>query len=103
MPKVKIRISREAHYDFEEIGEYTKDMFGRVQATTYLKKLDDTIALLETNPRLGRDMLEVRDTLRAMDSEQHVIYYSFDDDRITVLRILHKARNIPPLLNDMIQ
>ena len=54
------RLTKIAQQDFDGIGAYTLERWGRDQAVRYLTQLDDTFTRLADDPALGRDRSSIR-------------------------------------------
>ncbi|MGF1573264.1 MAG: type II toxin-antitoxin system RelE/ParE family toxin [Sumerlaeia bacterium] len=58
-------------------------------ATNYLQKILETFLLLSENPEIGRKRIEIRFDLRSFPCQTHVIFYTFQQNRLVILRVLH--------------
>ncbi len=91
-------LSPEADQDLEEIFDYTEREFGIDQAIEYLSGFDDIFAKLLHNPELGKEREEIREGLRSLMKEKHVIFYRILGNRIRIVRILHASRDLRTFL-----
>jgi toxin ParE1/3/4 len=115
MPR-NIVFSPEADSDIVEVLEWSLENFGIAAADRYQNLLETAFKDIAEDPeRLGvKDRAEVlpelrswhlrmsRDRVSFAGSEKvmrprHVIYFRFDDDAVTVSRILHEVRD--PMLH----
>lgn len=88
---MKLKISKAASQDMENIYLYGFLTFGESQADIYMGALSDRFGLLCSNPEIGRLDARVNPAVRRFDFESHVIFYDAEDDHILVVRILHKS------------
>lgn len=88
---MKYKLSSAAARDLEEIYLYGYMKFGEAQADLYAATLEDRIALLCANPRIGRIDARVNPAVRRFECERHVIFYDLLEDHILIVRILHGA------------
>ncbi len=97
MPR-RIRISPRARLDLDEIWEFIAS--DSVAAADRVKEeLQQSIRNLGLFPGKGHVRSDVRDqTLRFWSVYSYMIAYCYDDEFITVVRIVHGQRNMGPLL-----
>ncbi len=91
-------LSPEADQDLEEIFDYTERAFGFNQAVEYLSGFDGVFTKLVNNPKLGKEREEIREGLRSLLKEKHVVFYRILDNRIRIVRILHGSRDLRTFL-----
>ena len=87
-------LSQAADNDLDEIYDYTTKQFGVDQAIKYLSGFEVVFESLCSNPKLGRERIELKKGLRSISSESHTIFYRILKDRIRIVRILHGSRDI---------
>ncbi len=87
-------LSLEADQDLEEIFDYTYVEFGVDQALKYVSSFDDVFQSIVQNPEIGRERNEIRENLRSISKEKHLIFYRVLDDRIRIVRILHGSKDL---------
>jgi toxin ParE1/3/4 len=87
----KMRFTRRAEADLDEISEYTRQNWSVVQERTYLAEIESCCIRLAASPLLGRACDEVRPGLRRMEQGRHVIFYRPEDAGILVVRVLHQS------------
>ena len=68
-------------------------MWGEERAARYLTKVDRAIDGLSDNPKIGAAHDGLREGIRSLPVEQHVIYYAIGPDEILVGRILHARQD----------
>lgn len=94
-PDFEVVLSHEALDDLSSIQQYTYEMFGENQLHQYEKMLMNTFQLMQENPEIGRiHHKRFDDSLRAIVSGQHTIFYRIKTNTIRVVRILHQRMDI---------
>jgi len=97
---VTYELSIEADKDLEDIFDYTHDEFGSAQAVKYVSSFEDLFKMICRNPLVGRNRNEIREELRSISKESHVVFYRLLDHRIRVVRILHGSRDLPGFFDE---
>ena len=85
-----LRLSRRAGDDLRGIYRYTFQEFGEAKAEAYVALLQDRLALIADNPRLGQAVDHIRNGYRRFEAGSHAIYYQESGDVVLVQRFLHK-------------
>lgn len=88
-------ITRQADKDIEEIFRYTLKEYGKKQAVKYLSALKSLFIKLCKTPEIGRLRDELREGLRSITNDQHIIFYSINENKILIVRVLHGNRDLP--------
>lgn len=88
-----LKLRAEAVADLREIGRYGAAEHGLDAAAAYLQRIDDAMDMLKKFPQIGMACDELRDGLRSLPVRQHHIFYRYADGHISVVRVLHKARD----------
>jgi toxin ParE1/3/4 len=88
-------LSVEAEQDIDSIFDYTEEKYGFVQAVKYVADFDNTFERLIQFPSLGRERPEIRQELRSINKDEHVVFYRILDDRIRIVRILYRQQDLP--------
>ncbi|MCP5432875.1 MAG: type II toxin-antitoxin system RelE/ParE family toxin [Alphaproteobacteria bacterium] len=70
-------------------------------AKAYTDRIFTAAMRLERHPHSGRARDEVGEGLRSIRSRSHVIFYFVAEDEIHVLRIVHAARDIRRLADEI--
>ena len=83
----------EAVADLREIGRYGAGEHGPEVAAAYLQRIDDAMEMLKKFPQIGMPRDELRIGLRCLPVRQHHIFYRYAEGHISVVRVLHKARD----------
>ena len=87
-------LSAEADQDLEDVFEYGLKEFGLDQAVEYVASFDALFELISQNPELGRTRNEIKEGLRSLVKESHVVFYRVTDSQIRIVRILHGSRDL---------
>ncbi len=95
----KAILSEAADADLEDIFDYTLKEFGLDQAVSYVSNFDDTFETISENPEIGRERREIRENLRSLAKDKHVIFYRILNDHVRIVRILHGACDLPKFLD----
>ncbi len=91
-------LSLEAEKDLEDIFDYSVDKFGVDLAVFYVGGFEDTFEHLCRNPKSGKERTEIRDGLRSIVKESHVVFYRILKSKIRIVRILHLSRDVTKFL-----
>jgi toxin ParE1/3/4 len=83
--------SKLAKIDMFKIGDYTREVWGEIQADRYLDQLEDCCERLMINPKMGRASDIVQPGLRRFEQGRHVIFYQQLEERVLIYRILHQS------------
>jgi toxin ParE1/3/4 len=86
--------SPEALDDRERIWDYYVGIAGRQTAENVVRKIGETIALIEEHPFAGRARNEVRAGLRSFAAAPHVVFYRVIDDTPQIVRVLDGRQDI---------
>ena len=90
-------LARKAETDFDEIWHYIA-MHNFDAADRLLETLRKTFRLLGNNPSLGEIFDSRRPFLRRFIHENYVVYYDATTGPITIVRLLHGARDTTGLI-----
>ena len=95
----------EARLDLLEQATYLAENASLEVADRFLEAAEKTVEKLAEMPRVGRIWgglrSETRSNIRVWSVEGFpniLIFYRLDDSRVSVVRVLHSARDLPPLL-----
>ena len=86
------QISPRADADLQQIRAYIAQ-FDRVAAAKQVRRLRLLIQMLTRQPLIGEIRDDVRPGLRSFPCGNYVIYYEPTQPRISILRVLHGARD----------
>lgn len=95
----KIILSKAADADLEDIFDYTFDEFGVDQAVSYVSGFDEAFDMISKNPEIGRERKEIREEVRSLVKDKHIIFYRSLSDHVRIMRILHGSRDLPRFLD----
>ena len=82
------QLTNSAENAIDKIYEYSILTFGLEQARAYVQGLHQCCSTLADNPRLGRDVSEMKTGYRRHQYERHSMYYKMTKTGILVTRIL---------------
>ena len=88
-----------ASADIAEIWDYIAED-SIAQADAWVDRLDDTLRLLATQPRMGRAREELAAGIRSYPFGRYVVFYLPLDDGVEVARVLHSGRVAEATLTD---
>ena len=90
---MRFKIKAEALADLEEIYAYSLAEHDLDHAETYLAKLREQFDRLIEFPRLAPVASGLKQPLRVWKYGRHHIYYAEGKETLTIVRILHHARD----------
>ncbi len=79
-----------AEEDLISIWCYTFEKWGVELADDYLDQLNEGIAMLAENPRIGTNIDQLRQGYRRYHIKHHMVYYRINPGQIEIVRILHE-------------
>ena len=91
---MKVRIRARARQDIDAILEHSVAEHGEARAETYLRAIDAALARLTAYPELGLARPSLEPMMRSFPVGEHHIFYLLLPDRISVVRVLHKAMDV---------
>lgn len=77
--------------DIDAVLERSVVDFGPLQTGRYFTSLKRCLELLGANPMMGNSADDVRPGYRRFTHRSHVIFYRETDDRVLVVRVLHRS------------
>ena len=84
---------KEAEADLDEMEFWLTENWGPLAAANIIEAVLERIAALAEMPLAGAPRPEFGDAVRFVTSGRYVIYYEVVGEQLTILRILHSARN----------
>ena len=90
------RLSPAARSDLDDIWFYIAQDDPEV-ADKFIRAIVSRFPKLAAMPELGRRREELLPRLRSLVVGQHVIFYRPMESGIEIVRVLHGARDLPPL------
>lgn len=91
---MKVRLRARARRDLREILDHSVVQHGEEVADAYLRDIDAALTRLSTYPELGTPRADLGPDLRSLPVREHRIFYIVYPDRVSVLRVLHKAMDV---------
>jgi toxin ParE1/3/4 len=87
----KVRYTRRAEADLDDIAAYTVATWSVAQAARYLARLEAAAEALGDNPMLGR-VYALRPRYSRFEEGSHVMFFRRDDaGNVLIVRIMHEA------------
>ena len=93
---MRLRISREAALDLENIWTYSREQWSVEQANRYYRFLFEKIDLILQNPFAGLDYSHIKPGYRKVSVKSHSIFYRVAEEQnsLEVIRILHQKMDV---------
>ena len=92
---MRIKISREAQKDLNNIWVYTNNKWSKKQADRYFELLSEEIKFISNNYPVGESISEIRENYRFTKVKSHLIFYRKGiEDEIEIVRILHQRMDV---------
>lgn len=89
----RVSLSAAAQADLRSILQYTLERQGAEQRRIVRERFAQVMRDLAAFPNLGRSRDDILPGLRNFPIMSHIIFYSFEDGMIRVVRILHEKVN----------
>jgi toxin ParE1/3/4 len=96
----RVRLTRTARRDLDEIRRFTSERWGRAQWLRYVATLSDALLRIAREPLSGTKRDSLFEGLRSVSVEKHLIFYRPTEHargQIVVVRIIHQSRNLDAL------
>lgn len=94
MSRKLYKVSQQANTDLIEIANYTKQNWGVTRKNEYLRAIQDLFERLSNYPNIGRQRKDLSQNLRSISIQEHIVYYIHDKNGLTVVRVLHRRRDV---------
>ena len=94
---MRLLITRLAEQDLEEIGDHIAQDNPQ-RAVSFVLELQTQCQKICINPFGYRLRSDLSDGLRSCAHGNYVIFFESSDDQVTIIRVLHGARDLPELL-----
>lgn len=88
--KQRVRRSSHAKLDLIQIWLFIAQD-NQSAADRLLKEINKQVHMLVRTPRMGRDRDDIRHRLHSFPVEKYVIFFTIEDNGITIVRVLHAA------------
>lgn len=95
---MRIEYRASARTDLNAIAIYTKQEWGPAKARHYLRQLRVVASSLSEFPNRFPSHNSRRGQFRKVASGEHFIFYVVCEDRIEIVRVLHKGMNVDQIL-----
>lgn len=92
--KPSLALRAVAERDLRQIAEYSLATHGKTAKDEYIGDLRRALDRLIEFPEIGAIRDDLNGTPRCLPCREHLIFYSYADGHISVLRILHKAMDV---------
>lgn len=93
---MNVRFHKRALFDLQSIHDWIAEDSPRV-ADNVILRIDQSISLLESFPRIGRTgLVEETREISVPNTPYIVVYTEPDDYEIWILRVIHGRQNYPP-------
>lgn len=91
---MRLELSREADDDITKMLGYGAENFRWAAAEAYAKSFELRFDRLIAHRQIGMAHPELKSGLRSIPHGSNRIYYSVDNEVLTIRRILHKSRDV---------
>ena len=95
MKRRKIVFRETALSDLEGIWLYTLDTWSLEQADRYYDLIIREVEFLAKKPGSGRSLNTVKPEYYSSKVKSHIIFYTYTDTEMDVVRILHESLDLP--------
>lgn len=93
-----LRLTTEARADLVDLLQSASQAWGEPAMNHYAKMLIGDVASHDAFANLRDPRDEIAEGIFECSSGQHIVFYTADDDGLTVLRIVHVRRDVKMLL-----
>jgi toxin ParE1/3/4 len=83
-----------ARQDLLEILELSLEVWGPQQMAVYASTIDQALARLVRFPDIGTQAHHLMPGMRRFRVEHHAVFHTYDEQSLTVHRILHERRQV---------
>jgi toxin ParE1/3/4 len=92
---MKYRITEAAYRDLNDIWLYTFQEWSEIQATKYFESIIEEIALFSENPGKAKKLEMANSEFYYFRTFSHYVFFKYGDEKIDIIRILHKMMDFP--------
>lgn len=100
-PRLQLEYSPNAERNLQAIENYITDKTNAATADGVVDRILDRADQLTDMPKTGRVRDEIAPGVRSVTSDNYVIYYRIERDKVEILRIWHSSRDIVALRNEL--
>lgn len=90
------KLSKTAEKQLEDIFYFSNMKWGLMQAEAYITGFQKSFELLSTFPKIGRNMDEIKTSLRRYTYQKHYIFYTEHEHYVIVNALISTSRNLRP-------
>lgn len=94
MRRYRIVYADAARTDIHSVGQSIREAAGEAVAERFVARIIATVESLEFMPTRHRIRSELSASLRVIGLRKYMIFYKVGEEDVTVMRVLHGARNI---------
>jgi toxin ParE1/3/4 len=91
---MRFELSRKAQADLDDIRDYSLGTFGVARAIAYVDAIEQAFRRILIFPEVGAEHPTIQPAVRSLYCQQHRILYEVMEDRIVILRVLHRAMDV---------
>lgn len=87
---MRYNITQAAYNDLNDIWFYTFQKWSENQADKYFEAIIQEIEITSNNPKNAKKVPKIINDYYYFRALSHYVFFKYEDDKIEVLRILHK-------------
>ncbi len=96
-----VKLTERAHYDLQEIEDYSVQRWGRKTAARYLEDIQTALSLLQENPDLLRYQSDISTQFTFYRVREHFLVCTKLKDVLLVLTIKHGQMDLPHRIGEL--
>ena len=105
MTKIEVKITKNAEKDMMLIYEYIlNDLKSPQTALKYFNQLASSINSLNLFPErcpIVKEFIKLGIKIRRLNVNNHAIFYKYENNIVTILRVFHASSNLEKLIKDL--
>ena len=105
MTKIEVKITKNAEKDMMLIYEYIlNDLKSPQTALKYFNQLASSINSLNLFPErcpIVKEFIKLGIKIRRLNVNNHAIFYKYENNIVTILRVFHTSSNLEKLIKDL--
>ena len=105
MAKIEVKITKNAEKDMMLIYEYIlNDLKSPQTALKYFNQLASSINSLNLFPErcpIVKQFIKLGIKIRRLNVNNHAIFYNYENNIVTILRVFHASSNLEKLIKDL--